>query len=50
MTHSPNISFAPEADRPIAYVQRTRDWYLALGCGNPYVGARKTSAGARTLR
>jgi len=29
----------PEADRPIAYMQRTRDWYLALGYGNPYVYA-----------
>ena len=28
--------FAPERDRPIAYTQRTRDWYLALGYGNPY--------------
>src|SRR6266571_8689938 len=31
--------FAPEHDRPIAYMQRTRDWYLALGYGNPYVWA-----------
>ena len=23
-------------DMPIAYMQRTRDWYLALGYGNPY--------------
>lgn len=23
-------------DAPIAYMQRTRDWYLALGYGNPY--------------
>ncbi|MEJ5991225.1 reductase [Ramlibacter sp. PS3R-8] len=23
-------------DAPIAYLQRTRDWYLALGYGNPY--------------
>lgn len=29
----------PEADRPIAYLQRTRDWYLALGYGTPYVWA-----------
>lgn len=26
----------PDDDRPIAYMQRTRDWYLALGYGNPY--------------
>src|SRR6266851_3773646 len=36
--------FAPEADRPIAYMQRTRDWYLALGYGNPYVWAHHTAA------
>jgi hypothetical protein len=23
-------------DAPIPYMQRTRDWYLALGYGNPY--------------
>lgn len=26
----------PDDDTPIAYMQRTRDWYLALGYGNPY--------------
>lgn len=25
-----------ETDAPIPYMQRTRDWYLALGYGNPY--------------
>ena len=25
-----------EDDQPISYMQRTRDWYLALGYGNPY--------------
>ena len=29
MTGSPD-------DEPIRYMQRTRDWYLALGYGNPY--------------
>src|SRR4051794_1845205 len=28
--------FAPEDDVPIRYMERTRDWYLALGYGNPY--------------
>ena len=23
-------------DEPVRYMQRTRDWYLALGYGNPY--------------
>src|SRR6266478_4214011 len=27
---------AAEDDLPIAYMQRTRDYYLALGYGNPY--------------
>src|SRR5258706_921018 len=31
-----------ETDRPIAYLRRTRDWYLALGYGNPYVWAHYT--------
>jgi D-proline reductase (dithiol) PrdB len=30
------LAFAAEADKPIPYMQRTRDWYLALGYGNPY--------------
>lgn len=31
--------FAPMHDQPIAYMQRTREWYLALGYGNPYTWA-----------
>lgn len=27
---------APPDDAPIPYMQRTHDWYLALGYGNPY--------------
>src|SRR2546430_3787504 len=42
--------FAPEADRPIAYMQRTRDWYLALGYGNPYVWAHYTDAPFHPLK
>jgi D-proline reductase (dithiol) PrdB len=30
------LGFAPEHDAPIPYMQRTRDYYLALGYGNPY--------------
>lgn len=30
------MDFAPEVDQPIAYIQRTRNWYLALGYDNPY--------------
>lgn len=29
-------AFADELDVPIAYMARTRDWYLALGYDNPY--------------
>ena len=28
------------SDRPIAYIERTREYYLALGYGNPYVYAQ----------
>ncbi len=28
-----------ESDAPIAYIERTRSWYLALGYGKPYVWA-----------
>jgi hypothetical protein len=30
------MTFAPEHDVPIPYMQRTRDYYLKLGYGNPY--------------
>ena len=30
------MGFAPDDDKPTSYMQRTRDWYLALGFGNPY--------------
>ena len=42
--------FVPENDRPIAYMQRTRDWYLALGYGNPYVWAHYTDAPFHPLK
>src|SRR6266508_5461581 len=42
--------FAPEYDRPIAYIQRTRDWYLALGYGNPYVWAHYTDVPFQPLK
>lgn len=49
MVSSPDTRFAPEADWPIAYIERTRDWYLALGYGNPYVWAHYTDAPFRPL-
>jgi glycine/betaine/sarcosine/D-proline reductase family selenoprotein B len=30
------FGFAPDHDAPIPYMQRTRDYYLTLGYGNPY--------------
>jgi glycine/betaine/sarcosine/D-proline reductase family selenoprotein B len=30
------LGFAPDYDAPIPYMQRTRDYYLTLGYGNPY--------------
>lgn len=30
------MTFAPDHDVPIPYMQRTRDYYLTLGFGNPY--------------
>jgi hypothetical protein len=38
------VSVAPESDCPIAYIERTRDYYLALGYGNPYVWAHHDDA------
>lgn len=31
-----DLGFSPEYDQPIRYIQRTRDWYAALGYANPY--------------
>src|SRR5204863_8448954 len=42
--------FAPETDRPIAYMQRTRDWYLALGYGNPYVRSEEHTSELQSRR
>ena len=35
----PELSFVPEFDHAIPYMQRTRSYYLALGYDNPYVWA-----------
>ncbi len=35
---------------PVAYMQRTRDWYLALGYGNPYVWAHNKDVPFSGLR
>ena len=41
--------FAPDDDIPIAYMQRTRDWYLGLGYGNPYRWAHCADVPFRAL-
>lgn len=33
------VEFAPIDDQPIRYMDRTREWYLTLGYGNPYLWA-----------
>ncbi|MGC2518101.1 MAG: reductase [Burkholderiales bacterium] len=50
MNPTPDIPSAAEADRPVAYMQRTRDWYLALGYGNPYAWAHYTDVPFQALK
>jgi hypothetical protein len=38
------------SDAPIAYMERTREYYLALGYGNPYVWAHHADAPFQPLR
>jgi D-proline reductase (dithiol) PrdB len=38
------------ADAPIAYMERTREYYLALGYGNPYVWAHHEDAPFQPLK
>ena len=44
------LGFASDEDQPIAYMQRTRDWYLTLGYGNPYRWAHFADAPFTPLR
>lgn len=44
------LGFAPEDDSPIPYMQRTREWYLALGYGNPYRWAHYTDVPFQRLK
>jgi len=41
---------SPGSDRPIAYMERTRAYYLALGYGNPYVWAHHEDAPFQPLK
>ena len=42
-------AFALDEDIPIPYMQRTRDYYLALGYSNPYRWAHYTEVPCTTL-
>jgi D-proline reductase (dithiol) PrdB len=39
MTKNSELQFAPELDRPVRYIERTRNYYLGLGYEAPYVWA-----------
>jgi hypothetical protein len=39
MAQTSELTFAPELDQPIRYIERTRNYYLGLGYENPYVWA-----------
>src|SRR4249920_2623952 len=45
-----NSSFDIESDQPIAYMERTREYYLALGYGNPYAWAHHADAPFQPLK
>jgi hypothetical protein len=44
------LGFVPEWDATIPYMARSRDWYLALGYGNPYVWAHHTEVPFQRLQ
>ena len=39
MSKTSELTFAPELDQPIRYIERTRSYYLGLGYENPYIWA-----------
>ena len=39
MANTSELTFAPEMDQPIRYIERTRSYYLGLGYDNPYIWA-----------
>ena len=44
------LGFAPDDDAPIGYMQRTRDYYAAIGYDTPYRWAHYTSAPFQPLK
>ncbi len=50
LPRSDALGFAPDHDRPIPYMQRTRDYYLALGYAAPYRWAQFAQVPFQPLR
>jgi D-proline reductase (dithiol) PrdB len=48
--HHDDFGFAPSHDVPIAYMQRIRDYYLALGYGTPYAWAHYAQVPFQVLK
>ena len=46
---APDLGFAPEEDAPVPYMQRIRDYYLALGYAAPYRWAHYAEVPFRPL-
>jgi len=44
MSKASELTFAPELDQPIRYIERTRIYYLGLGYENPYIWAHYIEA------
>src|SRR5215472_13139241 len=49
-TAAPKVDLAMDEEGPVPYMQRTRDYYLALGYGNPYRWAHFDDAPFTPLR
>ena len=50
MAQTSELTFAPEMDQPIRYIERTRNYYLGLGYDNPYVWAHYVKVPFTRLR
>ncbi len=49
MTDDEQLGFAPAWDQPVRYIDRTHEWYGALGYGNPYRYAQYAQVPFRPL-
>jgi len=50
MSKALELTFAPELDQPIRYMERTRSYYLGLGYDNPYIWAHYIEVPFRPLQ